>query len=58
MMRHPGTFFSGVVFLIVGVAYLLNSFDTVDVNPGHLWPVLLIALGAVILLGGQNLNND
>ncbi len=53
MMRHPGTFFSGVVFLVVGVFYLLKSFDLLDVNPGHLWPILLIAVGAVILLGGK-----
>ena len=54
MMKHPGTFFSGVVFLVVGVCYLLDSFDAIDVSPGHLWPVFLIAIGAAILLSGRH----
>jgi uncharacterized membrane protein HdeD (DUF308 family) len=58
MMRHPATFFSGVVFVAVGVCYLLNAFDVTSVNPGHLWPIFVIAIGAVILLSGRYPNND
>lgn len=52
MREHPGTFVSGVVFVLVGLAYLLYALDVWKVNVWRLWPVFVIALGVVILVGG------
>jgi hypothetical protein len=53
MKQHPGTFVAGVVFVIAGLAYLLEAFDVWDVRPGRLWPILLIAVGVVILASSR-----
>jgi hypothetical protein len=52
-IRHPGTMVAGVVFAIIGIAYLLEAFDVWQVE-FRIWPVFLIAVGAVILLGGRH----
>jgi phage shock protein C len=39
----------GAVLVVVGVGFLLNSFVP-WLNPGVLWPVALIAIGAYVLL--------
>jgi hypothetical protein len=51
MREHPATFVSGIVFMLVGLAYLLHAFDVWDVRLWRLWPVFVIALGVVILIG-------
>jgi hypothetical protein len=56
-IRHPGTMVAGVVFVIIGIAYLLEAFDVWDVQ-FRIWPVFLIAVGAVILLGGRLHDGD
>jgi hypothetical protein len=43
---------AGVVFVVIGIAYLLEAFDVWEVE-FRIWPVFLIAVGAVILLGGR-----
>jgi hypothetical protein len=53
MREHPATFVSGVLFILVGLAYLLYAFDVWDVRLWRLWPVFVIALGVVILIGGR-----
>jgi hypothetical protein len=52
MKTHPGTFVTGIVFVVVGLAYLLESLDVWEVSPGRIWPIFLVALGAAILAGG------
>lgn len=52
MKEHPATFVSGIVFMLVGLAYLLHAFDVWNVNVWRLWPVFVIAVGVVILIGG------
>jgi len=51
MREHPGTFVSGVVFAVIGLAALFDSLDVIDLRPFRLWPVLLIAIGIVVLAG-------
>jgi hypothetical protein len=53
MKEHPGTFVTGIVFVIVGLAYLLHALGVWDVRLWRLWPVFVIALGVVILVGGS-----
>ena len=54
MKEHPGTFVSGIVFMLVGLAYLLHALDVWNVRVWRLWPVFVIALGVVILIGGTS----
>lgn len=51
-IRHPGTMVAGMVFAVIGIAYLLEAFGVWEVE-FRIWPVFLIAVGAVILLGGR-----
>jgi hypothetical protein len=53
MREHPGTFTAGLVLVVIGIAYLLDVADLLDVRPLRLWPILLIAVGAVIILGAR-----
>ncbi len=50
--KHPGTMVAGVVFMIIGIAYLIEAFDVWDVQ-FRIWPIFLIAIGVVILLGSR-----
>ncbi|OFW67448.1 MAG: hypothetical protein A2Z12_03325 [Actinobacteria bacterium RBG_16_68_21] len=52
MTRHPGSFVAGIVFMIVGVAYLLQVLGAWTPNVWRLWPVLLIAVGVAVLAAG------
>jgi len=56
-IKHPGTMVAGVVFVIIGIAYLLEAFEVWDVQ-FRIWPIFLIAVGAVILLGGRLRDDD
>ena len=53
MKEHPGTFVAGIVFMLVGAAYLLHALDVWNVRVWRLWPVFVIALGVVVLIGGM-----
>ena len=53
MKEHPGTFVSGIVFMLVGLAYLLHALSNWDFPIWRLWPVFVIALGAVVLISGM-----
>jgi len=52
MRRHSGTLISGLLFITIGFVYLLEALDVWEVRIGRLWPILLVAVGGVILLGG------
>jgi hypothetical protein len=43
----------GVFFLVVGVAFLLDRLDVWNLRVRYLLPVLLIALGIAVLIGGR-----
>lgn len=53
MRRHPGTFVAGLLFIAIGIAYVLQGLDLWDVRPGRLWPIVLIVIGAMVLLTGR-----
>jgi len=52
MKEHPGTFVAGILFMIVGLAYLLHALEVWDVRLWRLWPIFVIAIGVVVLIGG------
>ena len=56
-VKHPGTMVAGFVFMLIGAAYLLEAFDVWDVN-FKIWPLFLVAIGVVILLGGRHHNEE
>ena len=43
----------GVFFLVAGVAFLLDRLDVWSFRVRYLLPVLLIALGIAVLIGGR-----
>lgn len=49
MKQHPGTFTAGVGFVVIGAIYLFEAFDVWEVDVARIWPVILIAIGAVII---------
>ena len=53
MRDHPGTFAAGLVFAVFGLLYLLDALDVWELEPMRLWPILLIAVGAVIIMGAR-----
>lgn len=53
MREHPATFVSGILFVVAGLSYLLYALDVWDVRLWRLWPVFIIALGVMILIGGR-----
>jgi hypothetical protein len=58
MRRHPGTFVAGLLFMAIGIAYLLEELDVWEVRPGRLWPIALIVVGAVVLFAGPPAERD
>jgi hypothetical protein len=43
----------GIVFVIAGVVFLLERLDVWDFEFRYVVPLLLIALGVAVLLGGR-----
>jgi hypothetical protein len=39
----------GVVLVVIGAIFLLESLDVIDAGINELWPVILIAIGIVIV---------
>jgi hypothetical protein len=45
---------SGIFFVVLGVAFLLERLDVWDFEFRYVAPLLLIALGVAVLLGGRS----
>jgi len=43
---------AGLVFVVLGVVFLLEQLDVFYLRPGYMWPVVVIASGAAILASG------
>jgi signal transduction histidine kinase len=48
---EPRRFVAGVLFFIIGLAFLFESFGAWQVRPVDVWPLFLIAFGTAVLLG-------
>jgi len=53
-----GALIGGIVLLIVGVAFLLRNAGIIQVDWGILWPALVIAIGAVLIVGALRRGGD
>ena len=49
---NRGSIVAGVFFVLVGVAFLLQELGLWDLKAVYVFPVLLIALGVAVILGG------
>jgi hypothetical protein len=43
---------AGVIFVVIGVVFLLEQLDVYELRAVYVWPVVLIAVGVAVLLGG------
>jgi uncharacterized membrane protein YfcA len=48
---HRGSLIAGIFFIIMGVVFLLDQLDVIDLRPGLAWPLLLIGFGVGVLAG-------
>ena len=58
MREHPATFVFGIVFVLFGIGYLLDLSGVWEIRPIRLWPVVLIAIGAVIALTARRPDDE
>jgi hypothetical protein len=43
---------AGILFVALGVAFLLDALDVVSLKGAYVWPVALILIGLAVLWGG------
>ena len=58
MRRHPGTFVAGILFMLLGVVYLLEGFNVWTVNSARIWPLVIIATGVIVVAGAVMSDDD
>jgi hypothetical protein len=49
---NRGTVVAGVLFILIGAAFLLQELDLWTLKAVYVFPVLLIVLGLAVILGG------
>jgi hypothetical protein len=48
-----GALLGGLLFIVTGLAFVLDRLDVWTVPSSYIWPLVLIFLGAAVLLGGR-----
>ena len=49
---HRGALVAGALFIVAGVAFLLEAFEVFSLAPGVIWPLIVVGFGLAIALGG------
>jgi hypothetical protein len=49
---HRGSVGWGLIFIVLGVLFLLDQLDVINLKAAYILPVVLIVIGAVFLLSG------
>jgi hypothetical protein len=49
---------AGLVLIGLGSLFLLDRVETIDLRFGYLWPALLAALGAILLVSGLSRRDE
>jgi membrane protein DedA with SNARE-associated domain len=49
---HTGSLVWGLIFIVLGVLFLLEQLDVFDLRAAYIFPVLLIVIGVTVLVGG------
>jgi hypothetical protein len=52
------SFTAGLVLMGLGVLFMLDRLEVLDLRFGYLWPALLAAVGAVVLAVGLSPRRD
>lgn len=53
--RSTASVVAGAILILIGGCFLLDQFDIIpDVDFDHLWPLILIGIGIVVLFTGKN----
>jgi hypothetical protein len=48
-----GALIAGGLFIVAGLAFLLEAFDVFSLTPGVVWPAVVIGFGLAIAFGGR-----
>jgi membrane protein DedA with SNARE-associated domain len=49
---HRGSVIWGLIFIVLGVLFLLDQLDVFDLKAAYIFPVVLIVIGATFLVSG------
>jgi membrane protein DedA with SNARE-associated domain len=49
---HTGSVVWGLIFIVLGVLFLLEQLDVFDLRAAYIFPVVLIVIGVTVLVGG------
>jgi membrane protein DedA with SNARE-associated domain len=49
---HRSSVIWGLIFIVLGVLFLLDQLDVLNLKAAYILPVVLIVIGAVFLLSG------
>lgn len=49
---HRSAAVAGLVFVALGVVFLLEALNVFELRARYVWPIVLIAIGAAILASG------
>lgn len=52
------SFTAGLVLMGLGVLFMLDRLEVLDLRFGYLWPALLAAVGAIVLAVGLSPRGD
>lgn len=47
---NPGAALAGLIFIALGVLFLLDTLDVTNLRRDVLWPAMLIALGVAVII--------
>jgi hypothetical protein len=50
---NRGAFVAGAIFTILGLFFLIDRLEIWDVRSAYVWPIMLIVLGVLVLLGAR-----
>ena len=53
MRRHPGTFIAGILFIVLGLVYLADALEVLQVQALRLWPLALVVIGLAVIFSGR-----
>jgi membrane protein DedA with SNARE-associated domain len=49
---HRGSVIWGLIFIVLGVLFLLDQLDVFDLRAAYIFPVVLIVIGVTFLISG------
>jgi amino acid permease len=47
---NPGAMLVGIIFVVLGALFLLDALDVTNIRRDIVWPAVIIALGAALVI--------